>query len=314
MKSIKIFFVFLFIFTFIFFFKQGILAKDCCPSYFQASSKPENTNPSICQIPLVPTDNGNGCQISKYIDLGMYADCQLENLSIFEDQCDNSTEYCEGNICKPKNSSTNNCGIKEGSDCCPAAPFCKSSDLVCNTSSGGNSSGGYGKCIKNSKKEQCEAKGMIYDPTTEKCLSKDIIQSCDKNNRCPNVLEAVTNIDSDGKPTCDCRQAIDPMKIYVQNCSNSYGAGIKTALGCLPYEPRGFINWLLTFAVGIGGGIAFLLIVMGGISLITSTGNPENINKAKDTIFSAVSGLLFIIFAIFLLKLIGVQILQIPGF
>jgi hypothetical protein len=67
-------------------------------------------------------------------------------------------------------------------------------------------------------------------------------------------------------------------------------------------------------AISLGGGIAFLIMGVGAFLFITSQGNPEQLQKGKEMIVSAGAGLLFIIFSIFLLRLIGVDILKIPGF
>lgn len=64
----------------------------------------------------------------------------------------------------------------------------------------------------------------------------------------------------------------------------------------------------------MGGGIAFLLSVWGGITILLAAGNPEKINEGKEIIGSAITGLLFIILSVFLLRLIGFDILQLPGF
>lgn len=91
--------------------------------------------------------------------------------------------------------------------------------------------------------------------------------------------------------------------------------GIKTALGCIPTDnPGSFVAWLLRFAIGIGGGIAFILMLVGAFQIITSGGDPEKLKAGKELITSALMGLIMIIFSLFLLKLIGVDILQIPGF
>lgn len=93
------------------------------------------------------------------------------------------------------------------------------------------------------------------------------------------------------------------------------GDGILTALGCIPIkDPTRFVAWLLKFAIGIGGGVAMLLIIVGAFQVMTSSGNPENLKKGQEKITSAIAGLIFIIFSVFLLKLIGVNILNIPGF
>ena len=90
--------------------------------------------------------------------------------------------------------------------------------------------------------------------------------------------------------------------------------GIQTAIGCVPYDPGNLVKWLLGFGLSLAGGIAFLLMTWGAFLYITSQGNPDQLQKAEETIVSAVGGLLFIIFAVFLLRLIGVDILKIPGF
>jgi len=61
----------------------------------------------------------------------------------------------------------------------------------------------------------------------------------------------------------------------------------------------------------MGSGIAFLLALWGGITIVLAGGNPEKINEGKEVITSAVSGLLFILFSVFLLRFIGVDILGI---
>ena len=91
-------------------------------------------------------------------------------------------------------------------------------------------------------------------------------------------------------------------------------AQVDTALGCIPTDPQELVKWILKYAILMGGGIAFLLSVFGGVSIILAGGNPEKINSGKEIIGSALTGLLFIIFSVFLLRFIGFDILQLPGF
>lgn len=90
--------------------------------------------------------------------------------------------------------------------------------------------------------------------------------------------------------------------------------GVWTALGCVNTKPEDFVAQLLGWVIGLGGGIAFLLIVWGGFQIVTSSGNPEKLDAGKEIIVSALTGLLMIIFSVILLHLIGVDILKIPGF
>ncbi|MBI3386005.1 hypothetical protein HY031_02885 [Candidatus Gottesmanbacteria bacterium] len=98
-------------------------------------------------------------------------------------------------------------------------------------------------------------------------------------------------------------------------CQSCFDAGNAwTAIGCIPSTPSGFIRKFLDLGIGIAGGIAFLLILFGGLQILTSAGNPERLNAGKELLTSAISGLILIALSLFLLRLIGFNILQIPGF
>lgn len=93
------------------------------------------------------------------------------------------------------------------------------------------------------------------------------------------------------------------------------GNGIETALGCISTEsPTSLVVFLLRLALGIGGGIAFLLMLFGVFQIITSAGSPDRLKAGQELITSALIGLMMIIFSIFLLQLIGVQILGLNAF
>lgn len=121
-------------------------------------------------------------------------------------------------------------------------------------------------------------------------------------------IGAVNEISSPGESACrfveppgDCQSCFD-------------GGGAWTAIGCLGGEsPNDFVASLLKIGTGVGGGIAFLLILFSGFQRIMSAGNPEKLHEAKELMTAAISGLLLIIFSVFLLRLIGVDILQLPG-
>lgn len=102
-----------------------------------------------------------------------------------------------------------------------------------------------------------------------------------------------------------------------QDCQITLGgqtySGIQTAIGCVPVEPAGFIQALLSLAIGIGGGIAFLMMVFGAFQMITSAGNPETLKAGQDKLTNAIIGILIIVFSVLLLKIIGVDILGIEG-
>lgn len=90
--------------------------------------------------------------------------------------------------------------------------------------------------------------------------------------------------------------------------------GVWTAVGCIPTNPTSMIQTLIRIGLMIGGGVALLIILAGSFVLSTSQGDPKKTSEAKEMITSAIIGLVFIIFSVSILQLIGVQILQIPGF
>lgn len=93
-----------------------------------------------------------------------------------------------------------------------------------------------------------------------------------------------------------------------QSCFDTGGAW--TAIGCLGGDsPSDFISSFIKIGTGIGGGIAFLLILFSGFQTMMSAGNPEKLHEAKELMSAAISGLLLIVFSVFLLRLIGVDIL-----
>lgn len=89
--------------------------------------------------------------------------------------------------------------------------------------------------------------------------------------------------------------------------------GVWTGLGCIRSDAKSFVVDFLNIALGVAGGIALLLMVYGAFLVSVSAGDPKKADEGKEVITGAIAGLLFIIFSVFLLKFIGVDILKIPG-
>ena len=94
------------------------------------------------------------------------------------------------------------------------------------------------------------------------------------------------------------------------NCGSKQ---IDTAIGCISVldSQNAFMGDVLKWAVGVGGGIAFLLILYAAFIIMTSQGNPERLKAGQELLTSAISGLILLIFSIFVLNFIGVDILGI---
>ena len=56
------------------------------------------------------------------------------------------------------------------------------------------------------------------------------------------------------------------------------------------------------------------MMILGVFGMITSAGNPDNLKAGQDRFTQALIGLLFVIFSVLIMQLIGVDILGIPGF
>lgn len=95
---------------------------------------------------------------------------------------------------------------------------------------------------------------------------------------------------------------------------NGKCTGVDTAIGIISTEPGGFVKSIFSLVLGLAGGIALILIIIGGYRVMASAGNPEAMQAAREQLISAVVGLLFIIFSLVILEIIGVDILRIPGF
>lgn len=57
-----------------------------------------------------------------------------------------------------------------------------------------------------------------------------------------------------------------------------------------------------------------MAILYGSATVLISSGNPEKIQAGKDMIVNSLIGILIIVFSVFLLRVVGLDILKIPGF
>lgn len=133
-----------------------------------------------------------------------------------------------------------------------------------------------------------------------------------------------------GVPTCDacgwCNKDINPTPppnwASCHNCLIEPTTGAPrdrtyyTVLGCFSTDPSGgpFVRSVLSIIFGMAGGTAFLMVLWGSAMVLTSSGDPVRLQSGKETIVSSVAGILLILFSTFLLSVIGVDILKIPGF
>ncbi|MFZ3301489.1 MAG: hypothetical protein WA152_02100 [Microgenomates group bacterium] len=94
------------------------------------------------------------------------------------------------------------------------------------------------------------------------------------------------------------------------NITCNGGNGINTAIGCIPIgDTNSFVSWILGWSIGVGGGIAFLLIIYASFMIMTSQGDPPRLKAGQEVLTSAISGIIMLIFSVFILNFIGFDIL-----
>lgn len=131
---------------------------------------------------------------------------------------------------------------------------------------------------------------------------------------------------------CRCELEVTPtpgpIKALTEFCDNQtasndktacatciQGGGVYTGMGCVQGSLDKFISQtLFGWGIGLAGGMSLLCIIYAAFMMQSSQGNPEKLKKAQELITSCIMGLMLIIFSVFILKLIGVDILKIPGF
>ena len=163
----------------------------------------------------------------------------------------------------------------------PTFVRCPSNDYIC--------------CLSTDFCPENPAAGCIFKQPNESCPSHHpyhcfLFFCCESQTYCPLRTE-------DRRGICDD------------------GNGISTAIGCFSVNNiEEFIESLFRISITVAGGIALLLIIIAAFRVITSKGDSGQVKTGQEGITAAVSGLLFILFAVFILRLLGGDILRLPSF
>lgn len=172
----------------------------------------------------------------------------------------------------------------------------------------------------------------MYDKAKEDCTK--IKDFTDNNINSGPCISGEPSINDFSNPSCKCIDAkatnpnqamIDMCSKYLTgsnnaneltNCFNCAGNnGMWTGMGCLSLDLSTLISsFVLTTGIGVGGGFALLCIIYAAFMMQSSEGNPEKLKKAQEMITSCIMGLMLIIFSVFIMRIIGVNIIRIPGF
>jgi hypothetical protein len=155
---------------------------------------------------------------------------------------------------------------------------------------------------------------------TGDCADPSLPQACLSGMAyyCCNTRQACIDIYGGSAPVPHANPNQQPVTVTNPVACPNNPNGIETAIGCIPVlgtnGTTDFLTFILRWAVGIGGGIAFLLILYAGFMIMTSAGNPERLKAGQELLTSAISGLILLIFSVVILKFIGVDILGLAAF
>lgn len=98
------------------------------------------------------------------------------------------------------------------------------------------------------------------------------------------------------------------IKLLSQACP---GPSVTTPFGEICADAGSLIGKIVNIGVGFGAVAAIALIAAGGFTILTSSGEPERLLNGKDMITNALMGLGLIILSVFVLELLGWDILGI---
>ncbi len=160
----------------------------------------------------------------------------------------------------------------------------------------------YAEDKNNIRCQGCYQKGDVIAQSDNQVLF------CNPDNTGGNFVDPFNIIDNDINLTRAVYLSEEgaPRQVTL-NCIEQ--GGILTAIGCIDPSPIGVLTGLIRIALGVVGGVALLQLILAGLAY--QSGNEENIQKAQSRIFATIGGLAVLIFSVLILRIIGVNILDV---
>jgi len=118
---------------------------------------------------------------------------------------------------------------------------------------------------------------------------------------------ATEAINNDPQQTIACTKSDPTNNASCRSCLNS--GGLWLAVGCVDPTPLGLITGIIRIALGIMGGVSLILIIIAGIAL--QSGDEKRIEDAKKELIAVLSGVAVLVFSVLILRIIGVNVLDI---
>lgn len=134
-------------------------------------------------------------------------------------------------------------------------------------------------------------------PACQKCLYPNI-------NPDPNAMESLT---VDAETNLPIAPALGRQYTFLGCLGGSSSFSQEGSAG-------GVVQSLLNIIFSLSGGIAFLYLLYGSFIIITSQEEPEKLNYGKRVVYGAITGLIFTLSSVFIVKFVASGVLKIPGF
>ncbi|GAB4283487.1 MAG: hypothetical protein Kow0081_0070 [Candidatus Dojkabacteria bacterium] len=135
--------------------------------------------------------------------------------------------------------------------------------------------------------------------------SRDGLRVCDTS--APGNVRVQPLINGNLQDTLAWLAADEANRPILQGCRER--GGIYTAIGCIDPTPIGIITGIIRITLGIIGGVALIQIILAGVAF--QSGQEAQIEAAKKRLFATFGGLLLLIFSVLILRIIGVNVLDV---
>lgn len=271
----------------------------------------------VCCIPTCTTNANTNAACGTFPGDHYCCDTQGGDVST-KTQC-----YFPPNVPPTSNSGTCISCLGKGKQCNSSSPLgacCQNSNLLCASNGQINNTGICTTCIADNQSGSpdcnhggvcCSAANDNLDHCTAsgKCVAKCDTAKCSGDGDCcggTKCSNGVCATNSNATPT-----PYAPSFPPVNWCPNSM---CNTAVGSWSADPVKAIQTLFGLVLSLVGIVALSVIIYAGYRIMTSQGNPERLQAAREMLTAAIVGLLFSIFSLVILQTIGVDILHIPGF
>ena len=233
--------------------------------------------------------------------------------------CSNSDD-CQrqvNNQCKSVTSQQERCSCITGT-CTPDA----NGSMLCSAC---NSPTANAACTSSQPRFKCANPQVGCEPCTlgsPGCTlsASDCVNSCTPSTKfykCNTSQSACVECSSISEAGCTplstCQSSCtiaNNQKTSVNVRGNCPENNIDTAIGCIPFNSLDKLSgFFIAWGLGVGGGVAMFVLIASAFMIITSAGDTAKLQTGKEMLTSAVAGIIFLVFSMFLLRVIGINVL-----